>query len=246
MVDAAPDLPAWEIGNEPEQTWWGGSMTPQTYVAYLEEAYAIIKAVDPTALIVGPAVSAWSNGTEFLSAIGGLGAFNYLNAVSVHYYPTLGFTDLASLESVVAGAKPIWVTETGCQSSNGGSEAAQNVFVMGYLNSTSGILGGNSSIKVIIYYDLIDEGDGWGLVNANYTPKQAYATFKSYLATGLSSAMLEEAIFVTTVAVIVAVIIAVVLLPKKAKSKKLRNSRTNLISFSSVEKTRRRKNLPNV
>jgi hypothetical protein len=237
MVNAAPDIPAWEIGNEPEQTWWSGSMTPQTYVTYLQQAYTIIKVADPNALIIGPAVSASSNGAQFLSSIKSLGAFNYLDAISVHYYVTLGATDLQSIESVVAGAKPIWITETGYQSTNGGSEAAQNSYVQNYLNSTSGILGSDPSIKVIIYYDLNDEGDGWGLNNGypSYTPKQAYATFKSYLTVASSSNLPQEVSYGIAVVLIVVVIAAVVLMLKKSNSKKLRNAKINLISLSSFE-----------
>lgn len=237
MVNAAPDIPAWEIGNEPEQIWWNGSMTPQTYVTYLQQAYTIIKAADPNALIIGPAVAATYDGAQFLSSIKSLGAFNYLDAISVHYYVTSGDTDIQSIESVVAGAKPIWITETGYPSTNGGSEAAQNSYVQDYLNSTSGILGSDASIKVIILYELNDDGDGWGLNNGypSYTPKQAYATFKSYLTVGSSSNLTQEVSYGIAVALIVVVIAAIVLMLKRSNSKKLRNAKINLISLSSFE-----------
>jgi len=180
IVDAAPNVPAWEIGNEPEQTY---NITPQTYMTYLEEAYTIIKAADPHALIIGPAVGCSSTGAQYLSTIKSLGAFNYLDAISAHYYPYSGFSDIQDIESVVAGAKPIWITETGYPSDTSGGEAAQNSYVQTYLNSTSGTIGSDPAIKVIIYYDLNNADDSWGLNNGppSYTPKEAYATFKSFV-----------------------------------------------------------------
>jgi exo-beta-1,3-glucanase (GH17 family) len=185
---ASSNVKAWEIGNEPEQSWWGGTITPQQYVTELQQAYTIIKAKDPTALIIGPAVATSASGLNFLSSIKSLGAFNYLDAISVHYYPTLGASNIQSIENVV-GSKPIWITETGF-TTYGSSESLQNSFYQTNYNPISGLIGKDPKIQVIIIYELNDysypteSGDGFGLTYgpySNYLHKQAYTTFKSYL-----------------------------------------------------------------
>jgi len=226
IVNAAPDIPAWEICNEPDQTYY---ITPQTYMTYLQQAYTIIKAANPNALIIGPAVGCSSSGAQYLSTIKSLGAFNYLDAISVHYYVTLGYTDLQSIKSVVAGAKPIWITETGYPSTTSGGEAAQNSYVRTYLNPKSGILGSDPSIQVITYYDLNNADDGWGLNNGypSYIPKQAYVTFKDYLNVSSSltqtptacPSLPQELIYGTAIVLIVATIITVVLILKNVIAK---------------------------
>ena len=58
QVQATPGVPAWEIANEPEMTWWGGPIPPADYMIMLREAHAIIKAANENARLVGPAVGA--------------------------------------------------------------------------------------------------------------------------------------------------------------------------------------------
>jgi hypothetical protein len=192
-VNAAPDLPAWEIGNEPEDSWWGGPMSTSTYMTLLQQAYAIIKAANPNAIIVGPAVGA-TTGVSYLLSLIKLGLLNYVDVVSCHYYIYYSQTNITGIESDVAGRKPIWITETGWTTADQpGGEAAQNQYVKNYYNRTSGILGSDPAIQVIFHYELNDmnypapkgQDDGWGLTygpQGNYGKKLAYATFKSYLA----------------------------------------------------------------
>jgi hypothetical protein len=193
LVSAVPDLPAWEIGNEPEQSWWGGPMSTQTYLSLLQIAYPIIKAANPDAIIVGPAVA--TSGASFLNELKGIGGFNYLDVISTHYYIKYGQTDLQAIKNVVAGAKPIWITETGWTTADqSGGEAAQANYVQNYYSPT-GIFGSDPAVQVILNYELNDNSypapagvdDGWGLTygrNDNYATKQAYAVFKNLLAGG--------------------------------------------------------------
>src|SRR5262245_34216168 len=58
QVRATPLVPAWEIANEPEMGWWGGPIAPADYIRMLRSAHALIKAANPDARIVGPAIGA--------------------------------------------------------------------------------------------------------------------------------------------------------------------------------------------
>ena len=195
LTQLCPDLPAFEIGNEPEQTWWfEGPLTPQEYMQYLTQAVPIIKSANPNAIIVGPAVSCNSIGVNFLQAIKNLGAFDYLDVISLHYYIYWWNTETAlnQLKSIVGGCKPIWITETGWNSVHqSGGESAQNTYLQDYLNPTDGYLKADNQIDKVFYYCLNDAeypvtspDEGWGLTygpERDYMTKQAYATFKQYV-----------------------------------------------------------------
>jgi hypothetical protein len=62
QVQATPTVPAWEITNEPEMTWWGGPISPANYMNMLRVAHSIIKAANRDALLVGPAIGATPEG----------------------------------------------------------------------------------------------------------------------------------------------------------------------------------------
>ncbi|MGD6852009.1 MAG: hypothetical protein ACQCN6_08125 [Candidatus Bathyarchaeia archaeon] len=99
-VNMAPDMPAWEVGNEVEQSWWtGGPMTPIQYMQFLKMANDTIKSVNPNALIVGPAVACNSAGAVYLQQLIDLGALKYLDAVSCHYYEFYGQTEFADIKN---------------------------------------------------------------------------------------------------------------------------------------------------
>jgi hypothetical protein len=188
-VNAVPNTVAWEIGQEPEQTWWGGTMTPDQYMNYLITAYNIIKTNNPNAIILGPAISCDSRGLNYLASLISKGLLNYVDGVSCHVYPDWGSGDISGALSVVSGRMPIWITETGANSAWNG-EVHQNNY-MKTLNPTNGLLA-NPNIQMIFWYDLNDahypvriHDDGWGLTygpDRNYQTKAAYETFKSFIA----------------------------------------------------------------
>jgi hypothetical protein len=91
---------------------------------------------------------------------------------------------------LVDGAKPIWVTECGATTAST-SEADQDNYLKSTLAPSTGVLRGDASVAVTFWYELNDahyppsKDDGWGLTygsDRNYLPKQAYNTFKNFLA----------------------------------------------------------------
>ena len=193
QIEATPEVPAWEIANEPEMGWWGGPISAENYMGMLREARAIIRAANPDARIVGPAVGANAEGVGYLKTLVDLGLLDLVDAVSVHYYPFHRSTQLAEVKQVVAGRKPIWITETGWTTADQeGGEEAQRRYVRSHYDRDSGILGADPAVEVIFNYELNDErhpalpdkDDGWGLTygpEGGFGKKAAYEEFKKLL-----------------------------------------------------------------
>jgi len=179
-VNSAPDIPAWEIWNEPNLRMFQGGYqdgTPTHYMEMLKTAYSIIKAKNPNALVVGPGLYTYA-GVAWLQSIINLGALNYLDVVSIHLYMNTVSQNQAILNQArsMVGAKPVWVTEIGTEGPTG-YESYQNSYLR---KNLSGL-----TADAIFWYELIDDprpGEGsFGLARANYTYKLAYYTFKSLL-----------------------------------------------------------------
>ncbi len=173
----------WELWNEPnleESGYQSGLYTPQDFVRVLQVGYAAAKAADPEARIVmGGLVSIWSEPPSpynydyltYLSIIGNLGAWNYVDIIAIHPYrpdPPEGEifkhkgTDSLSLRDELRlvdelllkhGPKPIWLTEMGWPSHHGAysvSEDDQAFFlVRTYILAIS-----HPSVEKIFWYDL--------------------------------------------------------------------------------------------
>ncbi len=194
QVEATPAVPAWEIANEPEMGWWGGPIPAEKYVGMLREARAIIRAANPDARIVGPAVGANAEGVAYLKTLVDLGLLVLVDAVSVHYYPFHHSTQLADVKQVVAGRKPIWITETGWTTADQeGGEEAQRTYIRSHYDRENGVLAADPAVEVIFNYELNDErhpalpdkDDGWGLTygpQGGFGKKAAYHEFRKLLA----------------------------------------------------------------
>lgn len=75
----------WEIWNEPNLSrFWPPEANVERYGALLLETAAAIRRADPTALIVAPATSGYD--WPFWTALGEMGVFTKLDAVTVHSY----------------------------------------------------------------------------------------------------------------------------------------------------------------
>ena len=112
----------WELWNEANSaSFWSGDMP--TLLLMAQHAYAIIKATDPTAIILTPSST---NGSApvvtFLNQYFDGGGLSYTDAVSFHGYPGKASPEtivnfVSAVKSVMAshgiGAKPIWDTEGG-------------------------------------------------------------------------------------------------------------------------------------
>jgi Glycosyl hydrolases family 39 len=112
-------IAAYEIWNEPDlkQTWTG---SVEQMVALAREASQVVRAIDPGARIVSPAVAGvdvnWL--AEFLAKGGG----QYVDVIGYHFYvtpkpPEAMLPLIRQVKQVMAehgaGAKPLWNTETG-------------------------------------------------------------------------------------------------------------------------------------
>ena len=107
----------------------------------LREAHAIIKAANKDARLVGPAVGANSDGVAYLKSLIGIGLLEYVDAVSVHYYVFHRNLLLEEVKGVVAGRKPIWITETGWTTADQeGGEDAQLTYIRSHYNRDRGVL----------------------------------------------------------------------------------------------------------
>ena len=193
QVAATPAVPAWEIANEPEMSWWGGPISPAHYMRMLREAHSIIRAANPDARIVGPAVGANADGVAYLESLIGMGLLEYVDAVSVHYYEFHRNLQLDDVKRIVAGRKRIWITETGWTTADQeGGEDAQLAYVRSHYDRARGILGADPAVEVIFNYELNDErhpappneDDGWGLTygpEGGFGKKKAYDEFRKLL-----------------------------------------------------------------
>jgi hypothetical protein len=126
VAQAAGKIKYWELWNEPDCPYeWNGTMAQMVRMA--KDAYTIIKAADPTALVLTPssvdagsgkAIDIWLPG--YIAAGGG----NYADIVAFHGYinPALGqapenitgtVDQLTSSLSGPLATKPFWNTEGG-------------------------------------------------------------------------------------------------------------------------------------
>jgi hypothetical protein len=105
----------YEVINEPNL-----SMSPDDYVRILKEAYKVIKSINPSAMVMGPAVCGINLG--WCDAFYRSGGKNYTDIISVHDYegnesidPGHWIWKFGELRKLMArhgdGDKPIWQTE---------------------------------------------------------------------------------------------------------------------------------------
>jgi hypothetical protein len=193
-VTAVPGVAAWEIANEPEMSWWGGPIAPDDYMSMLRDAHAIIRSGQPQARIVAPAVGATEEGIAYLGKLIDSGLLEYVDAVSVHYYVFHRSQQIEAVKQLVAGRKPIWITESGWTTADQeGGEEAQRRYVQEYYDPVRGILGADPAIELIFNYQLNDEhhpappdkDSGWGLTygpEGGFGRKAAYHEFRKMLA----------------------------------------------------------------
>ena len=77
----------WEIWNEPNlDTFWNPSNNVDQYMTLLKSAVPAIKAADPNAIVIAPAVAFTANTFSFLDGCGKQGLYGLVDAISVHPY----------------------------------------------------------------------------------------------------------------------------------------------------------------
>jgi hypothetical protein len=180
---------AYELWNEPdlERYWTGG---PQEYVnAVLRPGYRAVKAEDPRAHVVlgGPA----SADLEWLNDVYRFGGGGSFDTMSFHDYSgdsqILDHARLVQdlLRTHRQARKPIWLTEYGLQEA-GQADVRQQALIRL-------VLTGRAPIALAAWYSLRDDAvmsccppatiknELYGLVMADYRPKDAYRTMKRLL-----------------------------------------------------------------
>jgi Carbohydrate binding domain/Beta-galactosidase len=105
----------WEVWNEPPGFFSG---TPEQLVTMAQEAYAILKRVDPNNMLLGPCSYDFHYLDKYLAAGGG----PYTDIVCHHFYANFGpevryLEDVPNTRVVMEryglGGKPLWNTEAG-------------------------------------------------------------------------------------------------------------------------------------
>jgi len=150
---------AWQLWNEPNNaTFWKPRPDPAAYTALIRAAYPVMKAADPSAVILAggfsPGGTDPSGSTvspvEFLTGMYRAGARGYFDALGHHPYsfdhgafpfnghPMNGFVQTALLHDVMAargdGGKRIWATEAGAPTGTAPGFSVTEAQQVRYLN----------------------------------------------------------------------------------------------------------------
>jgi hypothetical protein len=203
---------AWEVWNEPNNpVFWTGSR--DQYMALLVVTHDAIKQADPSALVVGPAITGVD--TDWLNAM----PWDKIDVLGLHMYVPPAFLNdqgysyfnqgLPNLAQIVSqhGNKPIWLTELGYSSQSGpdpwhvGDEGLQARYLAEFLAETTAFVGLN--IERLLPYDFNDDtpGGGFGLTRNDWSSqKPAFAAFHTLVgqldgATGQGRANLGAGVF---------------------------------------------------
>ncbi|WOD63562.1 glycoside hydrolase family 5 protein [Niallia taxi] len=186
----------WEIWNEPNGGFWDPKPNHEEYALLVKKVSQIIKKNDPSGIVVAPALAYINqDALAWLNEIAKLGAFDYIDAVSVHPYrstnPETVSGDYLNLRNLISKYTskniPIISGEWGYSTGVGWSglnltdsqqaEYAVRMFLINkYMN-----------IPISIWYDWKDSGtdpaDGnqnFGLRENNLiTPKLSYLGLKT-------------------------------------------------------------------
>ncbi len=176
----------WEVWNEPNlDHFWPPSADPVAYAELLKVAYAAIKQADPTAKVVGCATSGVD--LDFIRTVLDAGGDACMDVLSIHPYSGDESTDAANERQDIRKLRillaerglnlPLWVSEVGFQTSDGGvSEQDQGgLLARTYLTLFA------EGVDVVINYDFVNDGtdrdDGeqnFGVLYRDLSPKPAY------------------------------------------------------------------------
>jgi len=215
----------YEVWNEPdENTFWHPAPDAGTYAAMLRAAYAGLKAGDPAATVVaGPMTG---NDYSWLQSLYAAGAGGSFDAVAVHTdtacldrgpdefyrengvlarYTFLGYRTVH--DTMVAngdGGKPIWMSELGWSSTNGGPTSCTRGMWTGqkpsgvseanqaaYLSKAYACLANDPYVTQAAWFTLrdtttepVDELNHYGLLRTDGSPKPAMSAFRAVAAAG--------------------------------------------------------------
>ena len=200
---ARPRIAAYEIWNEPNANiGWSPQPNVAGYTALLKAAYTAIKAVEPTATVVGGVLGAgltfgtWTiNPVTYLTQMYASGAQGYFDALSFHPYNSSSsfsagapyantpYRQLLSLRQLMAGAgdgeKKIWTTEYGIPTSSV-SGATQAAWITDFATTWSTLDG----VGPMFIYSLVDRPNEtpWGVFDRNWVAKPAVEAIRAWIA----------------------------------------------------------------
>jgi hypothetical protein len=220
VMVAAPGVGAWEIWNEADgNLFWENGPQPAAYAALLRATYPVVKARDRNAIVVSTGMI--GNHFDFLERLYDNGAQGFFDAVGVHtdtpcliaapnyfYREADGrigrytFTGYREVHHVMArhgdGAKPIWMTEIGWNTSSTAPNSCRDGVSAGakpagvtqaqqaeYLKDAYACLAADPFVAVALWFSLQDTAnrpnyDGHlGLLRADGSAKPAYAAMKA-------------------------------------------------------------------
>ncbi|OBJ45313.1 hypothetical protein A5630_14345 [Mycolicibacterium mucogenicum] len=202
-------ISAYEIWNEPNYVLSSDPIDATAYAALLKAAYPAIKAVDPTATVVAGALgSVISFGSitldpvTFVKEMLAAGASGYFDALSFHpYQESLPFSSgsgvanspLTQLNAIYQllqqygdGNLKIWISEFGA-STNDVSEQTQADLIKNLLDTWQ-TLAYAGPVFIYTAQDGVAGADGFGIYNADWTPKLAVAVIEAAIKEYASSA----------------------------------------------------------
>lgn len=212
----------WEIRNEPNMA----GVTPADYVKILKGAYAAIKGVDSSDMVISGGLSATpftGNGlygaADFLKGIYDNGGKDYFDAVGYHpyTYPLMPkdpsfWNGWQIMEDGIRGTmvangnsgKQVWMTELGAPTA-GGANAMTQAQQAEILQQAHDIAAGYSWAGPIMWYSYQDHGgsqydyENWfGMITPNGEHKLVYDTYKAIANGGsASTGTVSSAITVT-------------------------------------------------
>lgn len=184
----------WEIWNEPNlDHFWAPQANVERYGTLLLQTVAAIRRADPTAFIVAPGTSGFD--WPFWTALGEMGAFTKLDAVTVHPYgieiPEQVGPYYVQLTTLLHRYSPAWKIpvlsgEWGYSSVRGGISEGQQAHYL----ARQWLINLAYDVNLSIWYDWRDDGldptdieQNFGTVRHDFSPKPAYRAARTLLTT---------------------------------------------------------------
>jgi len=196
-------LEVWNEPNLPEDRFWIAPDEPAAYAGLLKAAYPAAKAGNSQVPVLAGSLAAADR--PFLEQLYAHGIKGSYDGLSIHPYNESRdpsdrwqpqwkkYTFLPGIEWVqeaqrAAGdTKPLWLTELGWTSCQGGGSCVNETQQADYIGEAFKILKGMRSIKAAIVYNLREKGDSgsfednFGLVNRDFSAKPGYRALREAL-----------------------------------------------------------------